>query len=118
MNSAIEVDLLGQINSEVVDGRYVGAIGGQVDFFRATRSARSGTAILALSSTTPTGQSRIVAQLSGPVGTLKNDYDVVVTEWGAAEIGALSYPARVAALIDVAHPDHRDALRAARPVWL
>lgn len=118
VNSAIEVDLLGQVNSEVVGGRYVGAVGGQVDFFRATRSARSGTAIVALSSTSSTGQSRIVAQLSGPVSTLKNDYDVVVTEWGAAEIGALSYPARVAALIDVAHPDHRDALRAARPGWL
>lgn len=118
LNSAIDVDLLGQVNAEVVDGRYVGAVGGQVDFFRATRMSRSGTAIIAMSSTSPAGQSRIVARLAGPVSTLKNDYDVVVTEWGAAEIGALSYPDRVAALIEVAHPDYRDALRADRPVWL
>ncbi len=117
MNSTIEVDILGQANSEVAGGRYVGAVGGQVDFFRAARAARSGSAIIAMASTSPSGQSRIVPTLSGPTTTSKSDVDVVVTEWGAAEIGSLSLADRVEALARVAHPDHRDALRAARPAW-
>ena len=111
MNSAVEVDLLGQVNAEMVGDRYVGAVGGQVDFFRATRVSRTGTAVVALPSTTASGESRIVAQLNGPVTTLKNDYDVVVSEWGAAEVGSRPFSARVAALIGIAHPDHREALR-------
>lgn len=119
MNSAVEVDLLGQVNSEMVGDRYVGAVGGQVDFFRATRVSRTGTAVVALPSTTANGDSRIVIHLNGPVTTLKNDYDVVVTEWGAAHIGSRPFSARVKALIEVAHPDHRDSLRASNraAVW-
>lgn len=115
MNSAVEVDLLGQVNSEMVGERYVGAVGGQVDFFRATRVSRTGTAVVALPSITPNGESRIVAHLNGPVTTLKNDYDVVVTEWGVAEIGSRPFSSRVEALIQIAHPDHRQALRASKP---
>ncbi|HEX2316476.1 MAG TPA: acetyl-CoA hydrolase/transferase C-terminal domain-containing protein, partial [Thermomonospora sp.] len=55
INSAIEVDLLGQVNSEVIGGRYVGAVGGQVDFFRACRGSVGGTAVVALASTAPSG---------------------------------------------------------------
>ena len=115
MNSALEVDLLGQVNAEMAGDRYVGAVGGQVDFFRATRVSRTGTAVVALPSTTPTGESRIVAHLNGPVTTLKNDYDVVVTEWGTAEVGSRPFSTRVGALIEAAHPDHREALRSSRP---
>jgi acyl-CoA hydrolase len=115
MNSAVEVDLLGQVNSEMVGDRYVGAVGGQVDFFRATRVSRTGTTVVAAPSTTRRGDSRIVAHLNGPVTTLKNDYDVVVTEWGVAEIGSRPLSARIEALIGIAHPDHRDALRSSKP---
>ena len=115
MNSAVEVDLLGQVNSEMVGDRYVGAVGGQVDFFRATRLSRSGAAVVALPSTTPNGESRIVAHLNGPVTTLKNDYDAVVTEWGTAHIGSRPFSARVDELIGVAHPEHREALRSSKP---
>jgi acyl-CoA hydrolase len=66
-------------------------------------------------STTRRGDSRIVAHLNGPVTTLKNDYDVVVTEWGVAEIGSRPLSARIEALIGIAHPDHRDALRSSKP---
>ncbi|MEV6895566.1 acetyl-CoA hydrolase/transferase C-terminal domain-containing protein [Kribbella sp. NPDC051137] len=110
VNSAIEVDLSGAINSEVVAGRYVGAVGGQVDFFRATRQSASGLAIVALAATHPSGESRIVPALSGPVTSLKSDIDLVITEWGIADLRAASLAERAARLIAVAAPEHRAAL--------
>lgn len=110
INSAIEVDLTGEINSEVVGGRYVGAVGGQVDFFRAARHARDGLAIVALASTHPNGESRIVSALSGPVTSLKSDVDLVITEWGIADLRASSFQQRAAALVEVAAPQHREQL--------
>jgi acyl-CoA hydrolase len=110
VNSAIEVDLNGAINAEVVGGRYVGAVGGQVDFFRAARQAMDGLAIVALASMHPDGASRIVIDLSGPVTSLKSDVDMVITEWGIADLRASSFHQRTAALISVAAPEHRDEL--------
>ena len=118
VNSAIEVDLLGQVNSEVVGGRYVGAVGGQVDFFRATRGSVGGLAVVALGSTSPAGASRIVTHLSGPVTSLKSDVDVVVTEWGIADLRAASMSQRVERLVAVADPRHRETLQVARPGWI
>jgi acyl-CoA hydrolase len=118
VNSAIEVDLLGQVNAEVIGGRYVGAVGGQVDFFRATRGSEGGLAIVAIASTSGSGTSRIVSQLSGPVTSLKSDVDLVVTEWGIADIREASLSERVERLIAVADPRHRDALHAGRPAWV
>jgi acyl-CoA hydrolase len=118
VNSAIEVDLLGQVNSEVVGGRYVGAVGGQVDFFRATRASTGGLAIVAIASTSPSGTTRVVGQLGGPVTSLKSDVDFVVTEWGVADIREASFAERVDRLIEVADPRHRDALRDSRPAWV
>jgi acyl-CoA hydrolase len=112
VNSAIEVDLTGEINAEVVGGRYVGAVGGQVDFFRGARSARDGLAIVALASTHPNGDSRIVATLSGPVTSLKSDVDMVITEWGIADLRASSLKERAERLVAVAAPQHRKALAA------
>jgi acyl-CoA hydrolase len=117
VNSAIEVDLLGQANAEVVGGRYVGAVGGQVDFFRATRGSVGGLAVIALGSTSPSGTSRIVSQLSGPVTSLKSDVDVVVTEWGIADLRGASLSQRVERLAAVADPRHRESLLATRPAW-
>jgi acyl-CoA hydrolase len=117
VNSAIEVDLLGQINSEVIGGRYVGAVGGQVDFFRAARGSTGGLAIVALSATSASGTSRIVSSLNGPVTTPKSDIDIVVTEWGAADVRGLSLPERVEALAGIADPRHRADLLAHRPAW-
>ncbi|MCZ4498360.1 MAG: hypothetical protein JWQ74_913 [Marmoricola sp.] len=110
INSAIEVDLSGQINSEVVGGRYVGAVGGQVDFFRATRASAGGLAIVALASNHPSGESRIVASLDGPVTSLRSDVDIVVTEWGIADLRAASLGERAERLLAVADPRHRSAL--------
>ncbi len=117
INSAVEVDLLGQLGAEYAGGRLVGGVGGQVDFFRAAHRGADGAAVVGLASTAR-GVSRIVPQIVGPVTSLKSDVDVVVTEWGIADIRACSMSERVERLIAVAHPDHRAALAAARPAWL
>lgn len=118
INSALEVDLTGQVNSEAIGDDYVGTIGGQIDFVRGATMSPGGRSIIALASTTPDGgASRIVAPLSGPVSTLRSDVDVIVTEWGAAELAAKTLRQRVAAMIAIAHPKFREDLaRAAHGV--
>lgn len=118
INSAIEVDLTGQVNAEVSGGRYIGAIGGQVDFVRAAVRSPGGASIIALPSTARRGSiSRIVASLQGPVATSRADVDYVVTEWGVAQLRGRSLSQRVRAMVAIAHPDHREGLlRAADPV--
>lgn len=112
VNSAIEVDLLGQVNAEVAAGRYVGGIGGQVDFLRAAARSPSGVAVIALASIDPAGASRIVSTLSGPVTTPCSDVGLVITEHGAADLRAASVKERAALMVAVADPVHRAALRA------
>ena len=110
VNGAIEVDLTGQVNSEAVHGRRLGAVGGQVDFLRGARAA-GGLGIVALPSTTArSGDSRIVNRLSGPVTTARSDVDVVVTEHGTASLSGLDLEQRARALIALANPAHRDQL--------
>lgn len=115
VNSAVSVDLTGQINSEVAAGRYVGAVGGQVDFMRGARASEGGRAILALASTTADGRhSKIVPVLEGvPVSTARTDIDVVVTEYGVASLRGLDLEARRRALVGVAHPAFREMLEGA-----
>ncbi len=111
INSAIEVDLSGQVNAEAMGGRYVGAIGGQVDFVRGARLSEGGRSVIALPSTHgKTRQSRIVARLNGPVTTPRSDADTVVTEWGAAHLRGRSLRERMQAMIAIADPQHREAL--------
>lgn len=111
INSAIEVDLTGQVNAEVADGVYVGGVGGQIDFVRAAASSPKGRSIIALPSTAREGKvSRIVARLSGSVTTPRSDADMVVTEWGAAELGGQSLKERAKRMIAIAHPSAREDL--------
>lgn len=111
INSAIEVDLTGQVNSEVSGGRYIGAIGGQVDFVRAATRSEGGASIIALPSSARGGQvSRIVTKLSGPVTTPRSDVDHVVTEWGIASLRGLSLRQRARAMVGIAHPEHREEI--------
>jgi acyl-CoA hydrolase len=117
VNSAMEVDLEGQVNSEVVGGRYVGAVGGQVDYFRAARGCETGMAIVAITSVSESGASRVVERLSGPVTSLKSDVDFVVTEWGVADLRGAPFTVRAEALAAVAHPRYRDQLRRHRQRW-
>jgi acyl-CoA hydrolase len=119
INSAIEVDLHGQVSAEVAGERYVGAVGGQAGFFRAARLARSGLAVVALAATDAAGTtSRIIPAVSGPVTTPQSDVDLVITEFGAADLRGTSYRERAERLIDVAAPHHRAALTSALPPWL
>ena len=123
INSALEVDLLGQVNAETVlaaDGRrrFVGGVGGLNDFMRAARLASGGKAIVALPSR-QAGEKRrrserfvprIVASLSGPATVAACDADLVVTEHGVAHLRDASADERARRLIAIAHPDDRDTL--------
>ena len=111
INSALEVDLTGQVNAEVADGTYVGAVGGQADFVRGALAAPHGRAIIALPATARRGSaSRIVTKLTGPVTSPRSDADVVVTEWGVAELRGATLAERARRMIAVAAPDFREAL--------
>ena len=111
VNSALEVDLTGQVNAESIAGDYIGAVGGQVDFVRAAGRSVGGVSIIALPSAAKGGTlSRVVARLSGPVTTARADVDVVATEHGAVRLRGLSFRQRVKAMIGLAAPQHREAL--------
>ncbi|PBN42798.1 acetyl-CoA hydrolase/transferase C-terminal domain-containing protein [Sphingobium sp. D43FB] len=111
INSALEVDLTGQVNAEQSGAVYLGGTGGQVDFVRAGARSPGGRSIIALSASAKGGTlSKIVAQLSGPVTTARTDVDVIVTEYGAAELKGQSLAERTRRLIAIAHPDFRDEL--------
>ena len=119
VNSAVEVDLFGQVNTEVAGGRYVGGIGGSVDFLRGAAAADGGRSIVALEATARRGTvSRIVPEVAR-VTALRTDIDTVVTEHGTAELRGVSEGERARRLIAVAAPDHRPALeRAAKELGL
>jgi len=114
VNGALEVDLTGQVNAESAGGRYLGAVGGQVDFLRGA-AASGGLAIVALPATVArTGASRIVERLGGPVTTSRADVDLVVTEFGVARLRGLDLAQRARALTAIAAPEHREDLDRAR----
>jgi acyl-CoA hydrolase len=109
INSAIEVDLLGQVGAELRRGVHIGAVGGQVDFSRAA-SLTGARSIIALRSTSG-GESTIVPTLhGGVVTTARVDVDAVVTEHGVAHLTGRTVAERARALIEVAAPDAREAL--------
>lgn len=103
INSALEVDLSGQANAETVNGRRLGAVGGQVDFLRAA-TANGGRPIVALPA------ERIVNRLSGPTSTSRSDVDWVVTEHGACSLRGLSDVQRRTALLTVAGAERAEQL--------
>lgn len=110
INGAVEVDLHGQVNAEVVAGRQISGTGGAVDFMRGARLSRGGRSIVAMTATARGGTiSRIVRQV-GWVTAPRADVDMVVTEYGVARLFGATEAARRTALIDIAHPDFRAAL--------
>jgi acyl-CoA hydrolase len=114
INSAIEVDLTGQVVADSIGGRIYSGVGGQMDFIRGAALATNGRPIIALPSTAAGGSvSRITPQLAPGAGvvTTRAHVRTVVTEWGVAELFGRSLDERAAALIGIAHPDHRDRLR-------
>ena len=84
INSAVEVDLTGQVNGELAKGSYVGAVGGALDFVRAANQSPGGVSIIAVPS------SRIVEKLSGPVSVPRGEAGVIVTERGTADLRGCS----------------------------
>ena len=115
INSAIEVDLSGQVVADSIGHRLYSGVGGQMDFIRGAALAPEGKAIIALPSTAASGTvSRIVPFLKEGAGvvTTRAHVRTIVTEWGVAELFGRSLRERAAALISIAHPDHRDELTA------
>ncbi|MBW3098171.1 acetyl-CoA hydrolase/transferase family protein [Pseudohoeflea coraliihabitans] len=114
INSAIEVDLSGQANTETVGRRYVGTIGGALDFARGAAASKGGKAILALPSTVTlrdgSVKSRIVRSLAGPATIPRADAGIIVTEHGIADLRQASLAERARRLIAIADPRFRDEL--------
>jgi 4-hydroxybutyrate CoA-transferase len=113
INSALQVDLMGQVNAETIGFRQFSGTGGQVDFTRGASRSPGGKAIIAMPSTASGGKlSRIVCTLDrgSAVTTSRNDVHYVITEHGIAELRGKSLGQRAKALIAVAHPDFRAAL--------
>jgi acetyl-CoA hydrolase len=117
INSAIEVDLTGQICADSIGPKLYSGVGGQLDFIYGASRSKGGVPIIALPSTTTMrdGQviSRIVTMLKRGAGvvTTRNHIRYVVTEFGVAELYGKSIRQRAQALINVAHPDFRDDLK-------
>lgn len=111
INSAVEVDLTGQVNAEQVGNSYVGGTGGQVDFVRAGARSPGGASLMVLAATAKGGAlSKIVPRLGGPVTSARTEVDVVVTEFGAAELKGQTLAERARRLVAIAHPEFREDL--------
>jgi acetyl-CoA hydrolase len=112
INTALEVDLTGQMNAEIAGGRNVGMVGGHGDFMRGCLKSPGGRGIIVMEATARNGTvSRIVPTLSrGIVTTARSDADIVVTEYGIAELRGQSVSERARQLIAIAHPDFRRTL--------
>jgi acyl-CoA hydrolase len=112
VNSALEVDLFGQVNSETANGRYIGATGGGVDYLRSSVRGAGGHSIVALPSSTTKGHARVVPRVE-TVTALATDVDIITTEYGIAELRGASAGERAERMITIAAPQHREQLRRA-----
>jgi acyl-CoA hydrolase len=116
INSAIEIDLSGQVCADSIGFRIFSGIGGQMDFLRGAAESRNGKPIIALPSTAARGKvSRIVPSLKTGAGvvTTRGHVHWVATEYGVVNLHGLSLRERGDALISIAHPDFREDLRKA-----
>ncbi|MBF8148447.1 acetyl-CoA hydrolase/transferase family protein [Winogradskyella sp. F6397] len=112
INSAIEVDLTGQVCADSIGSDMYSGVGGQMDFIRGASLSDGGKAIIALPSVTKKGISRIVPSLKQGAGvvTTRAHVQYVVTEYGIANLYGKTIKNRVKALVDIAHPDHRESI--------
>ena len=112
INSAVEVDLTGQVCADSIGTYHYSGVGGQMDFIRGASLSPGGKPIIALPSTTRKGVSRIVPFLKQGAGvvTTRAHVHYVVTEYGVANLYGKNLGQRAKALVDVAHPDHREEL--------
>lgn len=112
INSAIEIDLTGQICADSIGKRIYSGVGGQMDFMRGATLSEGGKPIIALPSITSSGKSKIVAtlELGSGVVTTRAHAHYIVTEYGIADVYGKNIKQRCKALIDIAHPKHREQL--------
>lgn len=112
INSAIEIDLTGQVCADSMGGRIFSGVGGQMDFIRGASLSEEGKAIIALPSMTRKGISRIVPVLKNGAGvvTTRAHVHYVVTEFGIANLYGKTIKDRVKALVKIAHPSHQESL--------
>ncbi|MDN4165029.1 acetyl-CoA hydrolase/transferase C-terminal domain-containing protein [Cytophagales bacterium LB-30] len=112
INSAIEIDLTGQVCADSIGQRMYSGVGGQMDFIRGASLSEGGKAIIALPSTTKQGISRICTTLKEGAGvvTTRAHVHYVVTEYGVAHLYGRNLRDRAKALIAIAHPDHQESL--------
>lgn len=112
INSALEMDLLGQVCADTLGPRQFSGVGGQVDFVRGAKMSKGGKAIIALPSTAKNNISRIVPVLKegAAVTTSRNDVDYVVTDFGIAALSGKTVRERMKAIIRIAHPKFREEL--------
>lgn len=113
INSAFEIDIYGQVNAEMVGDRYLGAVGGQVDFMHAASTHPNGLSIVAMPAVTNNGKhSRIVAQINSPlVTTGKSDVDIIVTEYGLVDLRGKTLQQRVRAICQIAAPAFQEDIQ-------
>lgn len=114
INSAVQVDLMGQVASESIGPMQISGVGGQVDFVRGANWSKGGRSIIAMPSTTGKGKvSKIVLNLDegSAVTTSRNDVDYVITEYGIAHLKGKTLGQRAEQLISIAHPDFREDLK-------
>jgi acyl-CoA hydrolase len=112
INSAIEIDLTGQICADSIGTRIYSGVGGQIDFMRGAAASEGGMPIIAMTSRTPHGAPKIVPQLQPGAGvvTTRPSVHYVATEFGVVNLYGKSLKERAAALISIAHPDDREML--------
>ena len=112
INSAIEVDVTGQVCADSIGSKIYSGVGGQMDFVRAASLSEGGKAIIALPSITKKGISRIVPSLKPGAGvvTTRAHVHYIITEYGIANLYGKTIAERVKALVKIAHPDHRESI--------
>jgi len=112
INSAIEVDVTGQVCADSIGTKMYSGVGGQMDFIRGASLSEGGKAIIALPSVTKKGLSRIVPSLKPGAGvvTTRAHVHYIITEYGIANLYGKTINERVKALVNIAHPDHREAI--------
>ncbi|HVM89615.1 MAG TPA: acetyl-CoA hydrolase/transferase C-terminal domain-containing protein [Puia sp.] len=112
INSAVEVDLTGQICADSIGNKMYSGVGGQMDFMRGASLSQGGKPIIAMPSITPKGESKIVNFLKPGAGvvTTRAHVHYIVTEYGIAHVYGKNLQQRATALINIAHPAHREKL--------
>jgi len=120
INSAIEIDLSGQVCADSIGARMYSGVVGQMDFIRGAALSEGGLPVIAMTARTASGHSKIVPQLKPGAGvvTTRAHVHYVVTEFGVANLFGKNLPQRAQALARIAHPDDRESLlKAAHALW-